>query len=149
MIFNELTYPKIGPVFLVDAPGYGYAHAPAVELNNWAKLMHTYLQKSPSYGQRRLKRTLALVDANVGVKQADETLFAYLCEVKVPYIVVLTKTDKLRDEALKKMQREIGVMVSSQWAASPLIFSTSSKTLYGLMELRAYLAYMLQEHTAK
>jgi len=85
------------------------------------------------------------VDAKVGLKPADETLFAYLCELKKPYIAVLTKADKLSAEELKKAMQEIGSRVSTLWAASPLIFATSAKTNYGLTELRAYLAYLTQQ----
>jgi GTP-binding protein len=83
------------------------------------------------------------VDANVGIKPTDEALFKYLCELKKPYVVVLTKADKLSGEKLEMTLREVGKAVSIQWAASPLIFATSAKVQYGLSELRAYLAYLL------
>lgn len=91
------------------------------------------------------------MDARVGLKSADETLFAYLCELKKPYIAVLTKADKLSAEELKQAMKEIANRVSTQWAASTLIFATSAKTNYGLAELRAYLAYLTQqrEYTRK
>lgn len=91
------------------------------------------------------------MDAKVGLKTADETLFAYLCELKKPYIVVLTKADKLAPLELKIAMKDLGKRVSTEWAASPLIFSTSAKTSYGLAELRAYLAYLTlqQQEPAK
>lgn len=88
---------------------------------------------------------LALVDCEAGVKASDATLFSYLGDLKKPFIVVLTKADKLNSAQLHKAQRDIGALVSKQWAASPLVFSTSAKAQYGLMELRAYLAYLLED----
>lgn len=110
--------------------------------------MRAYLTKTTGYALASLSRILALVDAKVGLKTADEMLFTYLSELKKPFIVVLTKADKVSSAQLQRTMKEVGSRVGQEWAASPLVFATSAVAQYGLTELRAYLAYMIQERTA-
>jgi len=68
---------------VVDLPGYGQN-----SLHQWGVEISKYLQ-------RRAKGAVLLVDAEVGLKDADRDVLKMLRDFKVKTMVVLTKGDKL------------------------------------------------------
>lgn len=77
--------------FLVDLPGYGFAKVPAPMRDAWAGLIDWFLS-----GSEGLKGVVHLVDARHEPTPHDHRMVAYLAELGVPALVVLTKIDKLR-----------------------------------------------------
>ena len=84
---QELNFFEVGDptrLRLVDMPGYGFAKAPIKIVDNWKKLVRTYLR-----GRAVLKRTLVLIDARHGIKPPDAEMMAMLDEAAVGYRLVL------------------------------------------------------------
>lgn len=107
---------------LVDAPGYGFAKGNAKELESWGKMFLKYLANG-----RQLYRIVCLIDAEHGLKQLDTMLFD-LCESKEkPFLITLTKCDKITDTKLAKLYEEISEKVKSYKFCSPIINATSSR----------------------
>ena len=80
---QELNFFDVGDPTrfrLVDMPGYGFAKAPIKIVDNWKKLVRTYLR-----GRAVLKRTLVLIDARHGIKPPDAEMMAMLDEAAVGY----------------------------------------------------------------
>ncbi len=78
------------PIHFVDLPGYGYAKVPRAMRESWRPLIESYL------GHREvLKALLLLIDARRGAQREEAELLAWLEELELPVIVVLTKSDKL------------------------------------------------------
>ncbi len=132
---QELNFFEVGEPTqfrLVDMPGYGFAKAPPKVVDNWKKLVRSYLR-----GRQVLNRTLLLIDARRGVKDVDREMMAMLDESAVGYRIVLTKADKLK---ASELEREVELTLAEarkHQAAFPELHVTSAEKGMGLAELRA------------
>ena len=124
-----------GRLMLVDLPGYGYARAPKTEIAEWTTLIEDYLR-----GRAQLRRVCLLVDARHGPKETDRQAMALLDQSAVPYQIVLTKCDKLKEGQLQVRIDRILNDLSKHTAAHPHILVTSSRKGNGIIELQAHLA---------
>lgn len=80
-------------LFFVDLPGYGFAKRPASEKAAWSTLTDGYFTQNRNID--RLALVIQLIDSRIGPTKDDEMMLEYLREVDLPYVVALTKTDKL------------------------------------------------------
>ena len=132
---QELNIFEVGEptlLRLVDMPGYGFAKAPLKIVENWRKLIRTYLR-----GRQVLQRTLLLIDARHGIKPVDAEMMAMLDEAAVSYRIVLTKADKIKASVLEETLAETEAKARKHPAAFPVLHVTSSETKLGIEELRA------------
>jgi len=120
------------PLAIVDMPGYGFAQAPKATVDNWTKLVFSYLR-----GRVTLKRVYLLIDARHGVKKNDEEVMDLLDKAAVSYQVVLTKIDKIKEAGVPRMLAETADRIKKRPAAFPEVLTTSSEKNAGLEELRA------------
>ena len=88
-------------LFFVDLPGYGFAKRPPAEKAAWSALTDGYFTGNRNID--RLRLVLQLVDSRIGPTADDEMMMNFLRESGLPYIVVLTKTDKLNKTEFNKM----------------------------------------------
>jgi GTP-binding protein len=99
-------YDVGGKWYLVDLPGFGYAKVARTERDRWARLIVDYLEQRSS-----LRLVLHLVDCRHPPGEIDLSLLDLMQGGWVPYIVVLTKTDKLsanqRAKSLAIIKREL------------------------------------------
>jgi GTP-binding protein len=123
------------PVALVDMPGYGYAKAPKETVEKWTRLVLDYLR-----GRVTLKRVYVLIDARHGIKKNDEEVFDLLDKAAVSYQIVLTKTDKIKPPAVRRLVEETLEKIRRRPAAYPEVVATSSETGEGLPDLREAVA---------
>lgn len=120
------------PLAIVDMPGYGFAQAPKATVDNWTKLVFSYLR-----GRVTLKRVYLLIDARHGIKKNDEEVMDLLDKAAVSYQVVLTKIDKIKEAGVPRMLAETADRVRKRPAAFPEVLTTSSEKNAGIEELRA------------
>ena len=78
------------PFQLVDLPGYGYAEVNKATRDSWRPLIESYLAKRKS-----LAGVLLLVDIRRGIQEEELDFVPWLEERKTPFVVALTKSDKL------------------------------------------------------
>ena len=126
------------PMALVDMPGYGYAKAPKETVEKWTRLVFDYLR-----GRVTLKRVYVLIDARHGLKANDEEVLDLLDKAAVSYQIVLTKTDKIKPPAVRRLIAETLEKVRRRPAAYPEVLATSSETGGGMDELREAIAVAL------
>ncbi|MEM8748765.1 MAG: ribosome biogenesis GTP-binding protein YihA/YsxC [Pseudomonadota bacterium] len=126
----------IPPLALVDMPGYGFAKAPKSVVDAWTKLIFSYLQ-----GRSTLQRVFVLIDSRHGIKKNDEEVFDLLDKAAVSYQLVLTKSDKIKPPALKKLETETLQKIAERPAAFPAIVSTSSEKGTGVDDLKAAIMF--------
>jgi GTP-binding protein len=89
---QRLNYFLVNERFhLVDLPGYGYARAPAEVLAGWRRMMQGYLR-----GRRQLTAVVQLVDARHAPSGEDRDMVQWLRDERLPFCLVPTKMDKLR-----------------------------------------------------
>ncbi|WP_375637834.1 MULTISPECIES: ribosome biogenesis GTP-binding protein YihA/YsxC [unclassified Bartonella] len=120
------------PLALVDMPGYGFAAAPKNLVDKWKNLIFSYLR-----GRTTLKRVYILIDSRHGIKNNDEDVLALLDKAAVSYQIVLTKSDKIKSNALEKLIMSTQTKLLKRPAAYPELLVTSSEKAIGLEELRA------------
>jgi GTP-binding protein len=87
----------------VDLPGYGYAKVPKAITSNWQELIESYL-----VGRDALKLAVLLIDSRRGWMPKDVELREWLEAQQLPYIVVVTKVDKL--ESHKERHQSQGAL---------------------------------------
>jgi GTP-binding protein len=119
------------PCALVDMPGYGYAEAPKAQVDAWTKLVFDYLR-----GRSTLKRVYVLIDSRHGIKKNDEEVFKLMDKAAVSYQIVLTKSDKIRPQALAALIADTLGKIARHPAAYPEILATSSEKSEGVEEMR-------------
>jgi len=137
---RHLFFFKIGVsgLVLVDAPGYGYAKGDQKELLSWGKMIMKYMDQS-----KNLYRVVILIDAEHGFKETDFMLMDLLEGKNKPFMVCLTKCDKIPNKPIDKLFEESVDKIRQYKMCSPIINATSAKTSYGIQELRANLIYLL------
>ncbi|PCJ70408.1 MAG: YihA family ribosome biogenesis GTP-binding protein [Rhodobiaceae bacterium] len=122
-------------LFLVDLPGYGYARESKSRIAAWTGLVMSYLQGRPT-----LRRVLLLIDARHGIKKNDEEVMAMMDKAAVSYLIVLTKTDKLKKGEIEKRLESTKEQLRKHVAAFPEVIVTSSEKGTGIADLRAHIA---------
>lgn len=85
----------------VDLPGYGYAKVPKAITSNWQELIESYL-----IGRDALKLAVLLIDSRRGWMPKDIELREWLEERQQPFIVVVTKVDKLKTQKEKHQSQK-------------------------------------------
>ena len=92
-------------LYLVDLPGYGFAHRSKESQKVFSSLTEDFFLKNPSSDS--LKLVIQLIDIRVGPTEDDVMMINWLIERDVPFVVVATKTDKLSKNQLKEALTEL------------------------------------------
>jgi GTP-binding protein len=121
--------------YLVDLPGYGFANAPVKVVEKWQRLLKAYLS-----GRANLRRAFVLIDSRHGVKPVDEEIMDLLDKSAVPFQVVLTKADKIKQADMPGLLEQVRGALAKHPAAYPEIVATSSEKGVGIPTLRAIIA---------
>ncbi|MBQ5825363.1 MAG: YihA family ribosome biogenesis GTP-binding protein [Clostridia bacterium] len=85
-----VNFYSVGDARLVDLPGYGYAKAAPGEKRRWAELMEGYFKT-----ERDIRLVVQLIDMRHKPTADDMTMLSFLREMGYPFIIALTKCDKL------------------------------------------------------
>jgi len=121
--------------FLVDLPGYGYAKVPEAMRDGWTRLIEWYLA-DPG----RVQGVVHLVDARHTPTAHDIRMVAYLADLGLPALVVLTKIDKVKRGARRAtIERAMSTLEIEEGQLVPF----SSKTGEGREELLNALAELV------
>lgn len=132
---QQINFFDIGGVLqLADMPGYGYAKTDRSKVHAWNAMVLQYLR-----GRGTLKRLCVLVDARHGILAADEKALKLIDDVGIPYLVVLTKADKVKKSELDQVVASVEKYLESCKCAFPAVHVTSAGKGTGLPELRAFL----------
>lgn len=138
---QQLNFFNLGNrLKLVDMPGYGYAKESKDKVEAWNDMVRRFLR-----GRVTLRRALVLVDSRHGLKPNDDEIMGMLDKTAVPYVVVLTKADKVRANELDACRRATEAALKKHPAAFPDVHVTSSEKGMGIAELRASLAQLAAE----
>ncbi len=101
-----INFFRLENVRFADLPGYGYAKVSQGEKNRWSSLIETYFNSN-----RRIELVFQLIDMRHPPTKDDLMMVDFLIENEYPFVIVLTKKDKLskkqQEERLKALQTEI------------------------------------------
>jgi len=114
---------------LVDLPGYGYAKVSGKERQRWADLIAGYFDQ-----ERSFNLVVALVDIRHDAQKLDVQMLDFLREAELPFVVALTKADKLSrakaDQQAARLAKQFGIPRSAM-IITPAVKNT------GIDELRS------------
>jgi len=98
-----INFYRIGGQFhFVDLPGYGFARVPEKVASQWKRLIEHYLLH-----RRSLELSFLVLDARRGWMEKDLELKEWLEFHSRRYIVIATKTDKLKSQKEQRQAAEI------------------------------------------
>ena len=113
---------------LVDLPGYGYAKVSGKERQRWADLIAGYFDQ-----ERSFNLVVALVDIRHDAQKLDVQMLDFLRENELPFVVALTKADKLsrakQDQQASRLAKQFGIPRSQ-------MITTSAEKNIGIDDLR-------------
>ncbi|MCD7723665.1 MAG: ribosome biogenesis GTP-binding protein YihA/YsxC [Clostridiales bacterium] len=109
-----INYYRVDSKLFVDLPGYGYAKASKGEILRFSALTQYYFEKAKS-----ILLVILLIDMRREPTKDDYDMISYLNAKKMPFIIVLTKADKLNKTQFKN--RCSGVRSELGGAQCPVI----------------------------
>jgi GTP-binding protein len=95
---REINYYIVNNHFyFVDLPGYGYAKVPEQMRAGWKRLIEDFLKRG-----RPIALGMQLIDSRQEPTPLDLMMMDWLEYYEIPYLLVLTKSDKLPVSKLSK-----------------------------------------------
>ena len=118
---------------IVDLPGYGYAKVAKTEKIRWAELIEGYLNDE----SRSLELVVLLIDSRHPATRLDVDMVNYLIEAEKPFIIALTKMDKLNKT--QRQKRLASIADENPCGGDITIVPFSAETSEGVEVLREIL----------
>ena len=97
-----INFYRLKEFRLVDLPGYGYAKVSKAEKQRWAELVEGYLS-----AQRNIKLIVQIIDIRHKPTKDDYDMLSFLYNSNAPFVIALTKKDKLKKTAYEKRIEEV------------------------------------------
>ena len=133
-----INFYQLEHVYFVDLPGYGYAKVAKSEKERWAGLIEGYLNS-----ERDIRLIFLLIDMRHAPSADDLHMIDYLVEAELPFVVILTKADKL-----KKMARQARMEAFAQeipYFSELTVIPFSSQTFEGVEQVRQIFTELAEE----
>lgn len=127
--------------YFVDLPGYGYAKVSKAQRKKWQKMIDDYLILRPN-----LQCAFVLIDINVPPQKIDIEFINRLGEHQVPFVIVYTKTDRLKPVELETNLEQFRQALLEHWNALPQEFITSSVKREGKEEILAFIEQITAQY---
>ena len=128
-----VNYFRLDACRFVDLPGYGYAKVARSEKDRWAELMEGYFAS-----ERDLRLVVQLLDFRHDMTALDRQMLDFLEAKGFPYLIVLTKCDKLKKTERETMRESYRTALSGYRPAA--VVECSAATGEGMDAVRAEIA---------
>ena len=93
---TEINFFKVNEnLKLLDLPGYGFAKSSKAKKQDWGPLLGEYFQK-----RQALTAVIIFMDIRHPLKESDWEMINLCRDFNVPFIPVLTKSDKLSNNKI-------------------------------------------------
>ncbi len=125
-----INFYELENVYIVDLPGYGYAKVSKSEKQSWNRLIGGYLA-----AERELALVFQLIDFRHPPTADDLSMVNYLIDGGFPFVVVLTKADKLSKK--QRDERRQALLSELPCAEDITMVEFSAETGEGVEEIRA------------
>ena len=129
---SNINFFEADGVHFIDLPGYGFARRSKAERDRWAKLIGDFFEL-----ERSFNLVVSLVDIRHDPSKLDHQMIEFLQEGEFPFVVALTKADKLsrsqQGKQLATIRKQLSVPAEN-------ILVTSSQTGVGIDELKQRIA---------
>ena len=124
--------------YLVDLPGYGYAKVAKSEKYRWSELIEGYYAQ-----ERNFALTVLLMDMRHPPTELDLQMVDFLVHHELPFVIALTKADKLNKTETAKMTEVYRQALP--YADQLTVIPTSAEKGWGIEQLTE----ILEEVTAE
>ena len=112
----------------LDLPGYGFARVPRSVKKDWGDMIETYLRE-----RQNLAMVVFILDLRRDPSDDDLSLLDWLEYYRIPFTVILTKSDKLSNNQAIARKRMIEKLLGGKTQQVTMLFS--AKTQKGREEL--------------
>jgi GTP-binding protein len=123
--------------WIVDLPGYGYAHVSKMEQGSWKGMIESYFSGRPS-----LHAIYIVIDAYVGATVLDRQMLAWLKSGDIPYRIIVNKIDRITQARIGEQRR---CLASELHVKAEHILWVSAKKRTGIEELYSSIEGFLYE----
>ncbi len=125
-------------IYFVDLPGYGYAKVAKSEKERWSGLIDGYLSS-----ERDIRLVFMLIDMRHEPTKDDLKMIDYLIDTEMPFVLVLTKADKLKK--MERQKRMEAFRTEIPCFDDMHVIPFSSMTFEGVEELREIVEEITQD----
>ncbi len=133
-----INFYELENIYIVDLPGYGYAKVGKSDKKRWNDLIGGYLS-----AERELALVFQLVDFRHPPSADDITMINALIDGEIPFVIVLTKADKLSKK--QRSERREALKSELPCAEELTIIEFSAETGEGADELRNIITVISEE----
>ncbi len=127
----NINFFEADGIHFVDLPGYGFAQRSQAEKQRWADLIDAYFTSERSHNL-----VVALVDIRLDAQALDLQMIDYLKGAGLPFIIALTKADKL---SRQKQQAQLRKLAASFGVDEMACVITSAQTGLGIDTLKRFI----------
>ncbi len=120
--------------YLVDLPGYGYARVSKSQRKSFQKMIQDYMVH-----RKNLICAFVLIDANIPPQMKDIEFINWLGEIRIPFVLVYTKIDRLKPRELEDNLEAIRAELRKFWEPLPQEFVTSANNQVGRSEIMDFI----------
>lgn len=107
--------------YMVDLPGYGWARTSQFNRQQWSQMTQDFLTSTPD-----LTHLFLLIDSRHDLQKIDLIFMDWLVKHKIPFTVVLTKTDKIKKMVLQTRLQACARYCQSHFGITPTVLSSSA-----------------------
>ena len=133
-----INFYSVDGVYFADLPGYGYAKVSRSEKERWAGLVEGYLADD-----RNLALVFQLIDFRHPPTADDILMINFLIDNGIPFVVVLTKADKLTKS--ERAKRREALLSEIPWAEDIHMIEFSAVSGEGVEEIRSIIEDISEE----
>ena len=127
-----INFYSVDGCYFVDLPGYGYAKVSNADRHRWDELINSYFA-----AKHRCTLLVQLLDCRHAPSADDLQMLKYLHYHDIPFVVALTKADKLKKSQLAATQAEFEALCRPYGCQAVVL--TSAENGYGVPALQALL----------
>lgn len=129
----NINFFEADGIHFVDLPGYGFAQRSQAEKQRWADLIDAYFTSERSHNL-----VVALVDIRLDAQALDLQMIDYLKGAGLPFIIALTKADKL---SRQKQQAQLRKLAAAFGVDEMACVITSAQTGLGIDTLKRFIEH--------
>ena len=131
---KHINFFNVDDTFMcVDLPGYGYARISKEKKEEWRRFIPRFIER-----RQMLYHVFLLIDSRHMETVKDEAAIAWVQEIKRPFTLILTKSDKSKQGILDEAVERLGKKFECS------VFCVSAKKASTFDLVRAHVCQLLQ-----
>ncbi len=127
---GTINFYAVNDFYIADLPGYGFAKVSDKERARWDKLINGYFEQG-----RKINLVVQLIDCRREPSNDDYGMLEYLTYHNIPFVIALTKGDKLNKTEQGKVVEQFREYCS-EYSYTDIILTSTLKNI-GIDNLNA------------